>query len=108
MKSISSWAASLEDKILGALWSLLQNMLIPIMSGLSAVLFIICIFQAISSYQSGDQVSTRRNSLKDGEIKCIAAAVKRHCLVLAGKERYAIEVGTLPYEEHLFGKGGGQ
>ena len=47
-------------------------------------------------------------SLKDGEIKCIAAAVKRHCLVLAGKERYAIEVGTLPYEEHLFGKGGGQ
>ena len=44
MKSISSWAASLEDKILGALWSLLQNMLIPIMSGLSAVLFIICIF----------------------------------------------------------------
>ena len=35
MKSISSWAASLEDKILGALWSLLQNMLIPIMSGLS-------------------------------------------------------------------------
>lgn len=47
-------------------------------------------------------------NLKDGEIECIAAANKRHCLVLAGKERYAIEVGTLPYEAHLFGKGGGQ
>ena len=73
MKSISSWAASLEDKILGALWSLLQNMLIPIMSGLSAVLFIICIFQAISSYQSGDQVSTRRN-IKNACI-CLFVAV---------------------------------
>ena len=73
MKSISSWAASPEDKILGALWSLLQNMLIPIMSGLSAVLFIICIFQAISSYQSGDQVSTRRN-IKNACI-CLFVAV---------------------------------
>ena len=62
MKSISSWAASLEDKILGALWSLLQNMLDSHYERvIRRSFFIICIFQAISSYQSGDQVSTRRN-----------------------------------------------
>lgn len=49
----------------------------------------------------------KKLKLTDGEINCISQSNKKHCLVKAGNQKYYIEVGTLDYEEMLFGKGGG-
>ena len=47
-------------------------------------------------------------NLTDGEAACISKSNKKHCLLKAGNDRYYMRVGTLPYEEELFGKGGGR
>lgn len=47
-------------------------------------------------------------SLTDGETGCISISNKRHCLLKAGNDVYHIEIGELPYEAGLFGKGGGE
>ncbi len=46
--------------------------------------------------------------LTDGEAFCISKSNQRHCLLKAGNDRYYMKVGELPYEEELFGKGGGR
>lgn len=47
-------------------------------------------------------------NLTDGEIGCISISNKKHCLLKAGNDVYHVEVGALPYEAALFGKGGGE
>jgi hypothetical protein len=46
--------------------------------------------------------------LTDGEAACISKSNKKHCLLIAGNDRYYMRVGTLPYEEELFGNAGGR
>lgn len=47
--------------------------------------------------------------LNEGELSYLKTAKKRHCLLKIGSsDRYAMEVGTLPYEAELFGKAGGR
>lgn len=45
--------------------------------------------------------------LKAGEIEKIRNPNQKHCLVKAGDDKYYIQVGSLPYENELFGKAGG-
>lgn len=48
-------------------------------------------------------------SLNEGELAYLGEAKKKHCLFKIGSyTRYAMEVGALPYEAELFGKGGGR
>ncbi len=46
--------------------------------------------------------------LTPGEIHCISSSRQRNCLVKIGKSTYQMTVGALPFEEKLFGKGGGR
>lgn len=47
--------------------------------------------------------------LNEGELSYLKTAKKRHCLLKIGtSDRYAMEVGSLPYEAELFGKAGGR
>lgn len=46
--------------------------------------------------------------LTPGEIRCISSSHQRNCLVKIGKSTYQMTVGALPFEERLFGKGGGR
>ncbi|MCL1830053.1 MAG: ATP-binding protein [Oscillospiraceae bacterium] len=50
----------------------------------------------------------RHLKLTEGEIECIDRSNRQHCLVCAGNDRYYMRVGTLPYEEVLFGRAGGR
>lgn len=61
MKTITSWAAGLAYTVLEVIWYLMKNMLIPIMSALSAVFCVICIFQAIRSYHEEDRINVQKN-----------------------------------------------
>lgn len=46
--------------------------------------------------------------LTDGEADIIRTPKQRDCLVKAGGEKYVMTVGTLPYENYLFGTKGGK
>lgn len=47
--------------------------------------------------------------LNEGELAYLGTAKKKHCLLKIGtSDRYAMEVGSLPYEAELFGKAGGR
>lgn len=47
--------------------------------------------------------------LNEGELSYLKTAKKKHCLLKIGShDRYAMEVGALPYEAELFGKAGGR
>ena len=46
--------------------------------------------------------------LEEHEIKIVSRLRKRQCLFKCGKDKYLMEVGTLPYEKDLFGKAGGR
>ena len=50
----------------------------------------------------------RHLKLTEGETECISRSNRQHCLVCAGNDRYYMRVGTLPYEEDLFGRAGGR
>lgn len=52
-------------------------------------------------------VVRRKLRLTSGEMSCIGHSEQRNCLLKIGKEKYHMTVGTLPFEEQLFGKGGG-
>ena len=45
--------------------------------------------------------------LSDGEINKISTPQRSKCLAIIGMHTYYLKVGTLPYEENLFGKAGG-
>lgn len=42
--------------------------------------------------------------LTDGEENLLNRQDRHHCLLKVGSEKYYVKVGTLPYEENLFGK----
>lgn len=46
--------------------------------------------------------------LTDGEAERISVPNQRHCLLKAGADKYYMQIGTLPYEDYLFGKAGGR
>lgn len=46
--------------------------------------------------------------LTGGELASICYPERRNCLLKIGKEKYHMKIGTLSYEENLFGKGGGK
>lgn len=46
-------------------------------------------------------------SLTDSELDVIRTSRRRHCLYKCADEKYALIVGTLPYEAQLFGSAGG-
>lgn len=73
MTSIVTWANGLAEKILQGLWYLMQNMLIPIMSGLAVLFCLLCIYQAVRSYHDEDRMGTQRNV--KGAIVCLFIAV---------------------------------
>lgn len=45
--------------------------------------------------------------LTDSELDIISNSRQRHCLVKCGTEKFHLTVGTLPYEQYLFGDAGG-
>ena len=46
--------------------------------------------------------------LTDGEVSCIRTPHRGSCLFKAGPDKFYMKVGTLPYEEKLFGAAGGR
>jgi len=53
-------------------------------------------------------VVQKKLKLTQGEIESISTSKQRNCLLKIGKEKYQMTVGNLPYEDKLFGKGGGR
>lgn len=47
-------------------------------------------------------------NLSDGEIGKIKFSHRQHCLAIIGSQTYYLTIGTLPFEEKLFGKAGGR
>ncbi|WRS29024.1 DUF87 domain-containing protein (plasmid) [Oscillospiraceae bacterium MB08-C2-2] len=97
------------DAIIGTATQSLRDFLDPEMMHITAPLLNNAAFKFI--FHPGDLDLERVQNLldlSDGEITCIKKPKQGHCLLKAGGQKYSLNVGKLPYEESLFGKGGGR
>jgi type IV secretory pathway VirB4 component len=97
------------DAIIGTATQNLGDFLDPAIEHITSPIFNNPTYKFIF-YPSDLDLNKVKNLLRltDGEVNCIRTPNKGRCLFKAGGEKYYIEVGALPYEEKLFGSGGGR
>lgn len=97
------------EAIIGTATQNLGDFLDPMIEHITSPLFNNPTYKYIF-YPSDLDLNKVKNLLRltDGEVDCIKTPNKGRCLFKAGGEKYLLKVGTLPFEEELFGKGGGR
>lgn len=56
MTSIEEWAGQLQSNLLQFMFPIMQNIILPMIVGLSSLFAIICLVRVIRSYQAGDRM----------------------------------------------------
>lgn len=97
------------EALIGTATQNLGDFLDPAIEHISAPLFNNPAYKFIF-YPSDLDLNRVKNllHLTDGEVNRIKTPNKSHCLFKSGADKYYMQVGTLPYEEKLFGKAGGR
>ena len=98
------------DAVIGTATQQIADCMDPKIYTYTSALFNVPAFKFMFNCGDMDYENIKRFlSLTEGEQEQIKNAQKKHCLLKAGaSDKYMMKVGTLPYEEMLFGKAGGR